>query len=151
MSLKRIAKWLFLGSLGLVAAVVVALVLVISIRPEVVEGTDRPSWLPETATGVSYRSRGGFGWSKVAEFTISEKDFRAYAAAQGWVLSGKSNYSPPTLQILRQPHDRPFTAGDDLKLLPQALVYERRAANNGGITVAFDPLTARAYYHQSHR
>jgi hypothetical protein len=40
---------------------------------------------------------------------------------------------------------------EELVVIPKALVHEKRAANNGGVSVAFDPATHRAYFSQSHR
>lgn len=37
------------------------------------------------------------------------------------------------------------------RLHPKALVYEKRAANNRGVSIAYDPATHRAYFSQSHR
>ena len=149
--MKKIVKRLILGGLGLLIAVVAALIFAIAgPRPGVVEGTDRPSWLPVASTDVFYRSQEGFGWWKVAEFTISESDFRDFAARRGWVLIEQVEYARPGLLQLVRPMGRDL-AEDDLKAIPHALVYDQRASNHGGITVAFDPLISRAYYSESHR
>ena len=151
MKMKKIVKWLVLGGLGLVIVFVAVLIFaIVGPRPDAVEGTDRPSWLPVTATDVFYRSQEGFGWWKAAEFTISESDFRAFAAKQGWSLTEEADFSRPGHLELIRPRGRELT-DDDVMGIPHALVYERRASNNGGVTVAFDPSTSKAYYSASHR
>jgi len=149
--MKKILKWIVIGGVGLLMLSIAALFFAIAgPRPDVVEGTERPSWLPESATDIFYRSQEGFGWWKAAEFTISEEDFRAYATNKGWTLSEERNRSKPGLIELIRPKGRKLTE-EDVIPIPRALVYERRASNNGGVTVAFDLSASRAYYTESHR
>ena len=151
MKMKKIVKWLVLGSLGVIIAFVAVMVFaIVGPRPDAVEGTDRPNWLPVTATDIFYRSQEGFGWWKEAEFTISESDFRAFAAKEGWSLTEEADFSRPGHLELIRPKGRELTE-NEFRGIPHALVFERRASNNGGITVAFDPLTSKAYYSASHR
>lgn len=151
MKIQNIVKWLVLGLLGLIITFVAFLIFaIVGPRPSVVEGTDRPSWLPTAATDIFYRSQEGFGWWRAAEFTISESEFRALAAKEGWSLTEEANYPRPGHLELIRPKGRELTE-DDIKGIPHALVYERRASNNGGITVAFDPSTSKAFYSASHR
>jgi hypothetical protein len=149
--MKKILKWIVISGCGLLILFVAALIFAIAgPRPDVVEGTERPSWIPESATEVFHRSQEGFGWWKAAEFTISEEDFRTCAASKGWNLSEAHNLSKPGFIELLRPRDRKITEAD-VTLIPRALVYERRASNNGGITVALDLTASRAYYTESHR
>jgi hypothetical protein len=149
--MKKILKWLLISAAGLVVLFVAAVIFAIAgPRPAVVEGTDRPEWLPEQATNIFHRSQKGFGWWKAAEFTISETDFREYADKRCWQLVEVKNFSRIlTLQMLWKEGDTIPDA--DFKDIPRALVYERHASNNGGITVGFDLATQRAYYSESHR
>lgn len=107
--------------------------------------------MPEQASEVFHRSQEGFGWWKAAEFTISEEDFRAYAAKKGWELLEEQDYPRygPAQQMLWS--EKREITDDDRAPIPRALVYERRRRNNGGLRVVFDPSTSRAYYHESHR
>jgi hypothetical protein len=149
--MKKILKWLFIGGAGLVVLFVAAVFFAITgPRPAVVEGTDRPEWLPEQATNIHHRSQEGFGWWKAAEFTISETDFRALADKRGWQLEEVKDFSKTTtLALLRS--DGVTITEEDFKPIPRALVYERRATNNGGLSVGLDLSTHRAYYNESHR
>ena len=149
---KKIAKWLIIGFLSAVALFVGLMILaVVGPRPSPVEGTNRPDWLPPTATNVFHRSQEGFGWWKVAEFTIGESDLNSYAASRGWTFHEELNYTPPGLELLR-PRSTHYTEKDYFaSLIPKALVYQRLASNNGGITFTFDPATSRAYYLETHR
>lgn len=151
MKMKKTVKWPVLGGLGLIITFVALVIFaIVGPRPDAMEGTDRPSWLPVTATDIFYRSQEGFGWWKAAEFTISESDFRAFAAKEGWSLTEEVDYSRPGHLELIRPKGRELTE-HDIRGIPHALVYERRASNGGGITVAFDPSTSKAYYSANHR
>jgi len=149
--MKKILKWLLISAAGLVVLFVAAAIFAIAgPRPAVVEGTDRPEWLPEQATNIFHRSQEGFGWWKAAEFTISETDFREYADKRGWQLVEAKDFSRfSTLQLLKT--EGGSFSEEDFKPIARALVYERRASNNGGITVGLDLSTHRAYYNESHR
>ena len=149
--MKKILKWLLISAAGLVVLFVAAVIFAIAApRPAVVEGTDRPEWLPEQATNIYHRSQEGFGWWKAAEFTISETDFRDYATKRGWQLVEAKDFSKfSTLQLLKA--EGSSFSEEDFKPISWALVYERRASNNGGITVGLDLNTNRAYYSESHR
>ena len=149
--MKKILKWLLISAAGLAVLFVAAVVFaIVGPRPAVVEGTNRPEWLPEQATNIFHRSQEGFGWWKAAEFTISETDFRDYAAKRGWQLVEAKDFAKfSTLQHLKA--EGGSLSEEDFKPISRALVYERRASNNGGITVGLDLNTHRAYYTESHR
>jgi hypothetical protein len=150
--MKKPFKWLLCVIGALALCVVVAVILVIAgPKPPVVDGTDRPAWLPEQATKIFHRSQEGFGWWRAAEFTISEEDLRAYAAKKGWELSEEQNYIQPSLvHMMLLPEGSDFNP-EDFGPMERALVYEKRQPNNGGVLMVFDPLTSRAYYSESHR
>lgn len=149
--MKKTFKWFLISAAGLVVLFVVVVVFaIVGPSPAVVEGTDRPEWLPEQATNIFHRSQEGFGWWKAAEFTISEADFRKYADKHGWQLVETKGFSRIlTLQLLRS--EGVAFSEEDFKPIARALVYERRASNNGGITVGLDLNTHRAYYNETHR
>ncbi|HSP41462.1 MAG TPA: hypothetical protein VLO11_01200 [Luteolibacter sp.] len=146
-------KWLVI-SVGVVCALFVVLIFyaICGPRPKPVSGTDRPDWLPATATDVFHKSQGGFGWWRAAEFTISEVDFRAYADSRGWHLTEAQNVIPPGLYHLGRPSVIRNKDGEEqLVLIPKALLYQKLASNNGGIRAAYDLEAQRAYYSESHR
>ena len=59
----KFLKWLAISATGIFVLFVAFVVFAIAgPKPEVVEGTDRPEWLPEQATQIFHRSREGFGW-----------------------------------------------------------------------------------------
>jgi len=150
--MRKAIKWLLCGLGALALCVVVAVILLITgPRRPVVEGMDRPPWLPEQATKIFHRSQEGFGWWKAAEYTISEEDLRAYAAKKGWDLSEEENYMQPSLvRMMLGRQGRDFNP-EDFGRMKRALVYEKRKPNNGGVLIVFDPSTSRAYYSESHR
>jgi hypothetical protein len=149
--MKKILKWLLIGAAGLVVLFVAAVIFaIVGPRPAVVEGSNRPEWLPEQATNIFHRSQEGFGWWKAAVFTISETDFRDYAEKRGWQLVESKDFSRVTTLALLKAKGDSFSE-EDFKPISWALVYEHRASNNGGITVGLDLDTHRAYYNESHR
>lgn len=89
---------------------------------------------------------------RAAEFTITESDFRAYASSQGWQLTESENVRPPGQMWLGRPAIiRNREGEEELVVIPKALAHEKLAKNNGGVSIAFDPATSRAYFSQSHR
>jgi hypothetical protein len=152
MKIKKIILWLFLCCLAACVMFVAAIIYaIVGPSPSPVEGTYRPEWLPPTASNIFHRSQGGFGWWKVAEFTITEADLRTYADERGWTFHEELNYTPPCRELLK-PLTKPYTEQDYLaNIIPRALVYQHLAINNGGITFVFDPSTSHAYYLETHR
>jgi len=159
MSFGKILRWLllacFFGFVGLIACVV------LWPRPKPVEGWERPPWLPTAASDVHYQSQEGFGWWRVAQFTITEKDLRAYATERGWRLQERLDYplawmrslAPAKASPKSEEAEKEGNVGFDSEFfaIPRALVSENFQANGGGVRLAFDPATSRAYYSESHR
>jgi hypothetical protein len=146
-------KWLMIAA-GMLCALFIAAIFysICGPRPAPVAGTDRPDWLPPTATNIFHKSQKGFGWWRAAEFTVTENDFRAYADSQGWQLTEMENVCPPGRTKLGHPSiNRNQDNEDELVQIPKALFYQKLASNNGGISIAYDPATNRAYFSQSHR
>jgi hypothetical protein len=153
MTTGRIFKWLAVGGGALFILAIATMFLVVGgPRPTPVAGTVRPPWLPPTATNIFFTSQEGFGWWRAAEFTIPESDFRAYASSQGWQLAESEGVTPPgQMQLGRPTIVRNRDGEEELVVIPKALVCEKRSANNGGVSIAYDPATRRAYFSQSHR
>jgi hypothetical protein len=158
MSFGKILRWFlfacFFGFVSFIAWVVVRP------RPKPVEGWERPAWLPAAASDVHYQSQEGFGWWRVAQFTITEKDLRAYAAGQGWKLQERLDYRPVWMRSLYSVKTSPqrnlegegnSESATGFIAIPRALVSENIQTNGGGIRLAFDQATSRAYYSESHR
>ena len=152
MKIVKIIRWCLLGLLASLLIFVAAVFHAIGgPKPSPVEGTDRPEWLPPTASNVFHRSQEGFGWWKVAEFSITETELRAYATERGWAFHEELNYIPPGQELLKPPA-KPYTDKEFRnRIIPRALVYQRLASNNGGVTIVFDPSKSSAYYLESHR
>ena len=155
-------KWGFFACLaGFGGFVGVVVFSIVGPQPKPKEGWDRPIWLPTTAADVHYRSREGFGWWRAAEFTIRESELRAYTIERGWKLQERLDYRPTwTITLLPTRMASSTEAGRDGEdpkgstdplSIPRALVFENVQANGGGIHLAFDPATSRAYYGESHR
>jgi hypothetical protein len=72
--------------------------------------------------------------------------------SNGWQLTESEGVRPPgQMQLGRPAIVRNRDGEEELVVIPKALVHEKRAANNSGVSVAFDPATHRAYFSQSHR
>ena len=80
----------------------------------------------------------------------TEAEFRVFTAIKGWSVSEGQNFSRVQFLQLLRPEGTPIS-DDDLTPIPRALIYQRRASNNGGVTVALDLSINRAYYIASHR
>lgn len=113
-------------------------------NPAPVDGTDRPDWVPNSATEIRSRTKDGFGWWRVAEFTISEDEALAYADLQGWELEERSSYSPPGLRLLDPERAKSINSFTD------GLVYEDRKPNNGGTWFSFDRASSRGFVFLNH-
>lgn len=146
---KKRLLWLAGGLLTLlaVAALIIGLIAR-AMPPEVVEGRDRPEWLPASATRVFHRSSNLMGRWREAVFTISEEDFRAYAAAKGWTLREVKNQPLPDWAIsIRQKEDGMREKG--APMVARMLEHEDAEANLGGEVLVFDRDASRAYYWES--
>ena len=87
------------------------------------EHLDSVSWLPPSATDISYTKRGGFGWIKNYKCSLSEEDFYWLAAEEGWKLQQDGNM----------------------------LFYEKRHPNGGHVSVIYKTDSKRLSVNSSHR
>lgn len=141
---------------GIVSGVVIfLLILVIFLArptaPRIAENVDSVEWLPQEASDISYYVREGFGWFYFAEGTMTEQDFRSFAAENDWDLEVKKDVSVHMRSILGRPPLREVREGIEMDRVLDALVYEDRKASGGGITWVFDRETERFYFNKSHR
>src|SRR5690625_1313300 len=122
-----------------------------SSEPEIRKNVDFVEWLPGNASEISYYSRDGFGWFRFAEGTMAEENFRSFAASNGWDLEEKENVSVNMRSVLGEPPLREVQEGIEMDMVRDALVYEDRKPNGGGMTWVFDRETDRFYFNESHR
>ncbi len=87
------------------------------------EHLDSVSWLPSSATDISYTKRGGLGWIKNYTCSISEEDFYWLAAEEDWDLQQDGN----------------------------TLSYEKRHLNGGHVSVEYNTDSKRLSVYSSHR
>ena len=119
-------------------------------NPKVEKNVDSVEWLPSTASKTSYIERTGMGGLKIAEFSITQDDFEAFAKDNEWVLKEEENVSIHFRDYITTDEtaaQRPF----EENILERALVYENRHSNGGGITLVYDPNLSMGYYSYSHR
>ena len=134
------------------AALAFGLLVIVTWRsePKIEKNVSSVEWLPQEASDISYIKTEGFGWYRFSEFTISETKLRSFAGENEWNLIEKENVLLPSRSLLGEPplrelYDQPTD------FIPNALVYENRKSNGGGITLTYDLDSSRAYLHTSHR
>jgi hypothetical protein len=119
------------------------------------ENIDSVSWLPKSASHISYLRSYGF---TAYEFDISESDFRAWSS---WELQPISK--PVTVMRYSFTNQADFDTRNTSMAqwdrweekcratVSDGLWYERRRGNGGGVTVAYDRTKGRAYIQTSPR
>ncbi|MES2568884.1 MAG: hypothetical protein V4710_02380 [Verrucomicrobiota bacterium] len=118
--------------------------------PVVVLHTASVAWLPPSAKDVSSYETEGFGWRRSYECTLSEAEFRTFAASKGWPLKEAKNVFPPRipgLPALRTVKD----FEEPINLIPEALALDNASHSGGAMIVIFDRELSRMFYLQSHR
>jgi hypothetical protein len=102
--------------------------------------------LPEKASDITvFRDRNISG-QFVADFRIAEPEFVAFSKERNWAVQPITN--PESVFHARAFHEgRP----NNKKEISDGLYYSRRAANGGGVTVAYDRKDGRAYIQSSSR
>jgi hypothetical protein len=109
------------------------------------------TWLPPSASEITYLRREGFCRSLTYERTISESDFVSLARKEGWEIREASDVSVTGLRHLLKLPDITNEVGEIDPLISNAFSYERRQKNNGGTTVAYDRDRKRLFFHYSNR
>ena len=122
-------------------------------KPKYGSGDDPPEWLPSSASDINYMERKGFGAARIAVFSIDQDAFEAFAKENGWPLEEQADVSvffeaytqetPPDIDSLSLDEYNDRFSVDD------ALFYEKRGDNGGGVTIVYDIENHRGYYHYS--
>jgi len=149
--MRRVTKIIF--ALGIaIAIVVVALVTFAfsSSREDSGKHLARVDWLPMEASDVTYVKRDGFGWFNCYECGLPKEAFDRLAQKKEWKPELKKDVSMGLRHVLGLPALKKTEYGDT-DLVANALFYEKRRPNGGGITVIFDLDTNRLFVHESHR
>jgi hypothetical protein len=118
--------------------------------PKIEKHISSAEWLPSEASDISYIETEGFGWYRFSEFTISEPQLRSFAEENKWNLESEENTFVSARSLLGEPPLRELY-GAPSDFIPNALVYEDRKKNGGGVTLTYDLDSNRAYLHTSHR
>ena len=119
-------------------------------KPNIEKNISSAEWLPSAASDISFVETEGFGWYRFSEFTIGEADLLNFAEENEWNLTEKKNVFLSARSLLGEPPLREFY-GEPTDFIPNALAYEDRKSNGGGITLTYDLESGRAYLHTSHR
>jgi hypothetical protein len=107
------------------------------------------SWLPKTASDISYHESEGLFYHFCYECTMAPDDFQAFAQERGWRIIGKHDfYANGSRGMLELPPFR-VVGNSPPNHYPFALVYENVAANGGGIRVVYDPERRRLFFDES--
>lgn len=111
---------------------------------------DSVEWLPPEASNISYIERTGMGGVKIAEFSIPQSDFNAFCEKNGWILKHQNDANIYFRNYIRSKDDPEVDRPFDEYRVENALFYEDRKANGGGITLVYDLDAGRGYYFYSH-
>ena len=109
-------------------------------KPEMGTNVDSVSWLPSTASEISYYSRGGFGSVKFAVFTISEDDIQAYAEENEWELKPEKDIDLSYMADFIENNQI------DYEIKNALFCQDLKPSNSGGTTIAYDLETHRGYF-----
>ena len=109
-------------------------------KPEVGTNVDSVSWLPSTASEISYYSRGGFGSVKFAVFTISKDDIQAYAEENEWELKPEKDIDLSYMADFIENKQIAYIINDGL------FCQDLDPKDSGGTTIAYEIEMHRAYY-----
>src|SRR5690349_20371064 len=91
-----ILKYAFLSLVVCVVGLVAIFVGYVSCESSKVETgahLARVDWLPETASDITFKRTGGFGWCLVYECTLPEDAFQMLAQKEGWKIQETTNVS----------------------------------------------------------
>ena len=102
--------------------------------------------LPSTASDITIYQNRNITGQFVTDFKIAEHDFTSFAAEHHWDLRPIS--APETVFQAISFHER---RPNKKKEIVNGLFYSKRAANGGGVTVAYDRDAGRGYIESSSR
>jgi len=149
--MKRIAKVVAVVGLSTMLVVAALVLFLFSFHPEDrAMHIARVDWLPAEASDVTYVKRGGFGSVTCFECDLPKDAFDRMAGRNGWKPEPKKNVSIGLRSVLGLPALKATEYGQ-MDLVANALFYENRRANNGGITVVYDLDSNRLFVHESQR
>ena len=102
--------------------------------------------LPTTASDITIYQNKNITGNFDADFRISEHDFASFAAEHNWDLQPISE--PMSIRHAKACHEG---EPNDMKEITNGLYYSKRAANGGGVTMAYDRDSGRGYIDSSSR
>ncbi len=102
--------------------------------------------IPKTASDITIYENRNISGTFLADFKIAESDFVAFASTNSWAIQPIAN-TEYVFQATAFNEKRP----NDKKEITDGLYYSKRAANGGGITIAYDRKTGRGYIESSSR
>lgn len=138
---KRIITFaIIIGGVVLPISGILKLKSIFAPKPEMGTDVDSVSWLPSTASEISYYSRDGFGSVRFAVFTISEADIQAYAEEHEWKLKPEQNIDLSYMADFIENKQINYIIDDAL------FTQDLDPKNSGGTTIAYKIETHRAYY-----
>jgi len=109
-------------------------------------GLGRYEGLPPKASDITVYRDQNISGTFVADFKIPEPDFLSFAAEKHWAIQPITG-SESVFQARAFQESRP----NDKREITDGLYYSKRAANGGGVTVAYDRKGGRAYIESSSR
>lgn len=109
-------------------------------------GLDRYEGLPAKASDITVFRDDNIAGLFLADFKIPEHDFVSFATEKHWPVEPISG-AIFIFQAKAFQEGRP----NGKKEITDGLYYSKRAANGGGITVAYDRKNGRAYIDRSSR
>ena len=122
MTIQKSLKWLFIAACTLFSLLIAVMFLIVcGPQPAQISGTDRPEWLPATASQK---------WALDERENITPLAF------------GRLGHP----RIIKNSEGE-----DEFVVIPKALIFEKHHENNGGTSVVFDREKNRAFYEYSHR
>ena len=109
-------------------------------------GLDRYEKLPATSSDITIFRNSNITGEFLADFKVSEHDFVLFATENHWLVQPITN-AAVVFQAKAFHEGHP----NDTKEISDGLYYSQRAANGGGVTVAYDRKNGRAYIESSSR
>lgn len=101
-------------------------------------------WLPGGRASPFARSE------TCCECSLPAEVLARIARKEGWTLEPKSDVAVSLRAVLGLPALKKMDFGD-IDLVAEALVYQNRKPNGGGVTVVYDTEASRLFVHESHR